>query len=602
MQPAVESGSREASPRTRVDPITASIVHGALDNIAIEMGHKLMRMSYSSIIRESEDFGAALCDAEGRQLCECSISTPLQSGPIPGYVRGILRQLKARGDTVKPGDVFIHNDPYGGASHAPDIGFCLPIFHDDKLVAFSVTTAHHLDIGSCQPGSVGVVKCADNYAEGMQLRALRIFDQGQRNDALWQMIADNVRVPDLVMGDMAAQISACRTGASRLLELIDRFGAETLFDAVEDLFDYSERLMRKQIAALPDGSYTAIGHVDGYLDAEDPKLRNLPIQVTVTIAGSDLTVDFTGTSPQLNGHAINMPFEGTVDVAVWLTLRSILLDSDLFGIIPQNDGLYRSVKITAPKGCLANPQAPAPTIARFVSGNIVADTVMRAMAKIVPESVSAGIANLKALAFSGLVDNQHWVHIEIFEGCYGGRYGKDGLDSVDTLYANTRNNPIEDIEAHAPLRVLRYELRDGHAAAGKWRGGVNSVKEIQFLADGAVSVEGDGHAHKPWGLAGGDEGATGGLLLQRSTGADVELPSMLEETPASCGDRLIVFGGTGGGYGDPLERDLTRIEADLADDYINAETATDSYGVAFVGTRIDAAATEALRAERRAAR
>jgi N-methylhydantoinase B len=601
MATAVDRAEDDGIRQTRVDPITASIVHGALDNIAVEMGHKLMRMSYSSIIRESEDFGAALCDAEGRQLCECSISTPLQSGPIPGYVRGILRQLKARGDVVRPGDVFVHNDPYGGASHAPDIGFCLPIFHDGKLVAFSVTTAHHLDIGSCQPGSVGVVKCADNYAEGLQLRALRIFDQGQRNDALWQMISDNVRVPDLVMGDMEAQISACRTGAARLLELIQRFGSVTLFDAVEDLFDYSERLMRERIAALPDGCYTATGHVDGYLDAEDPALRNLPIQVTITIAGSDLTVDFTGTSPQLDGCAINMPFEGTVDVAVWLTLRSILLDSDRFGTIPQNDGLYRSVTITAPKGCLANPNAPAPTIARFVSGNIVADTVMRVMAQIVPENVSAGISNLKALAFSGLNNNEHWVHIEIFEGCYGGRHGKDGLDSVDTLYANTRNNPIEDIEAHTPLRILRYELRDGEAAAGKWRGGLNSVKEIQFLADGAVSVEGDGHAHRPWGLGGGAEGTTGGLTMHRSSGGQVDLPSMLESTSASHGDRLTVFGGTGGGYGDPLERDPAMIESDLADGYITRADATDLYGVAFQDDRIDMAATARLREERRAA-
>ena len=154
------------SPATlqRVDPITASIIQGALENIAIEMGYKLMRMSYSSIIRESEDFGAALCDATGRQLCECTKSTPLQSGPIPGYVRGIIREFEARGDTFRPGDVIVHNDPYNGASHAPDIGFCVPIFHGETLIGFSMTTAHHLDIGSCQPGSVGVVVCADSYA------------------------------------------------------------------------------------------------------------------------------------------------------------------------------------------------------------------------------------------------------------------------------------------------------------------------------------------------------------------------------------------------------------------------------------------------------
>jgi N-methylhydantoinase B len=322
------------------------------------MGYKLMRMSYSSIIRESEDFGAAICDATGRQLCECSKSTPLQSGPIPGYVRGIIREFEARGDVFRPGDVIIHNDPYNGASHAPDIGFCVPIFHEDRLIGFSMTTAHHLDIGSSQPGSVGVVICADSYAEGLRFRALKVYDQGRRNEPLWRMITDNVRVSDLVVGDMDAQIAACHVGARRLLDLVERYGHETLTNAIEDLFDYSERLMRSQIAKLKDGTYSAVGYLDGFLGSDDPAVRNLPIKVTVTVSGSDLTIDLTGTAPQVAGHAINMPFVGTVDVALWLTLRSILLDSDIYGNIPQNDGLYRPVKIIAPRGCIANPVFP----------------------------------------------------------------------------------------------------------------------------------------------------------------------------------------------------------------------------------------------------
>ncbi|MGH8222414.1 MAG: hydantoinase B/oxoprolinase family protein, partial [Woeseiaceae bacterium] len=360
-KPLVEA---KATPQ-RVDPVTASIIQGALENIAIEMGYKLMRMSYSSIIRESEDFGAAICDARGRQLCECSKSTPLQSGPIPGYVRGIIKEFEARGDTFRPGDVIVHNDPYNGASHAPDIGFCVPIFHENTLIGFSMTTAHHLDIGSNQPGSVGIVVCADSYAEGLRFRALKVYDQGRRNEALWRMIADNIRVSDLVIGDMDAQVSACHVGARRLLDLVERYGLATLTDAVEDLFDNSERLMRSQIAKLKDGTYSATGTVDGFLGSDDPALKNLPIKITVTVSGSDLTIDLTGTAPQVDGHAINMPFIGTVDVALWLTLRSILLDTEVFGNIPQNDGLYRPIRIVAPRGCIANPIFPAPTIARF---------------------------------------------------------------------------------------------------------------------------------------------------------------------------------------------------------------------------------------------
>ena len=583
--------------QSRVDPVTASIIQGGLENIAIEMGYKLMRMSYSSIIRESEDFGAALCDARGRQLCECSKSTPLQSGPIPGYVRGILKEFAARGDEFRPGDVIIHNDSYNGASHSPDIGFCVPIFHQGDLIGFSVTTAHHLDIGSSQPGSVGVVVCADSYAEGLRFRALKVVDQGKRNEALWRMIRDNVRVSDLVVGDMDAQIAACHVGERRLLDLVDRYGRGTLMDAVEDLFDYSERLMRAQIAQLQDGTYSATGYVDGFLGSDDPALKNLPVKITVNVSGSDLSIDLTGTAPQVAGHAINMPFVGTVDVALWLTLRSILLDSDVFGNIPQNDGLYRPVKITAPRGCIANPIFPAPTIARFAPGNVVADTLMRALAPAVPDRVCAGVANLKAVTFTGFVAEEQWVHIEIFEGSYGGLYGKDGMDSVDTLYANTRNNPIEDIESHVPLRVTRYELREDAIAAGTWRGGLNSIKEVAFLTDGTISVEGDGHSHAPWGFRGGAEGRTSQLQLIRDGQDAIELPSMLAAIPVANGDRIRAIGGIGGGYGPALERPVERVVDDVLDGYLSADMAARAFGVVLSSDgSVDEAATQQRRA------
>src|SRR5713226_9315457 len=174
---------------------------------------------------------------------------------------------------------------------------------------------------------------------------------------------------------------------------------------------------------------------------------------------------------------------GTLDNAIGVTLRSILLDAWTHDPVPTNSGLFRAITIVAPKGCLANPTFPAPTIARFCPGNQLADTVMKALSAAMPNNVSAGIGNLKVIAFSGLKDETHWVHMEIFEGSYGGRLGKDGMDAVDTLYANTRNNPIEDIETHLPLRVLRYELREDVSGAGKWRGGLGSVRKFSFLSD-----------------------------------------------------------------------------------------------------------------------
>ncbi len=588
----------KADAKTRIDPVTAAVIHGALENIAIEMGHKLMRMSYSSIIRESEDFGAALTDAEGRQLCECRMSTPLQSGPIPGYIRGILKIMKARGETVRPGDVIMHNDPYGGASHGPDVGFCVPVFLDGALIGFSVTTAHHLDIGALSPGSCGIVDAVDTYAEGLQFKAIKVVSEGRRNDAVWHMLRDNIRASDLVVGDMEAQIKAAEIGAGRYLALVRQYGLATVNAAYEDLMDYSERLMRDAIRALPDGDYSATTHFDGYLDDPDPARRELPITATIRVRGDSLVVDLTGTAPQVPDKPINMPLEGTVDCAVWLTIRSILLDSVTYGNIPQNSGLTRPIEIIAPKGTLTNPIFPAPVIARFCPGNALADTVMKALAQAVPTQVSAGIGNLRVIAFSGLNEGKHWVHMEILEGSYGGRHGLDGMDAVDTLYANTRNNPVEDIESHLPIRVDRYELRDNTAAPGQWRGGIGTVREFTCLADGGFSVEGDGHRFRPWGFDGGTDGHTASLTLVDKSGAQTPLVSKVPYHKVKAGDHLVSFGPCGGGYGDPLKRDPQAVLFDVLEGYISAEQAKADYGVVISGKALDAAATTAERARR----
>ena len=567
-----------ATAATRVDPITASVIAGALESIAVEMGHKLARMSYSSIIRESEDFGCVICDGQARQLAESSQSTPLQSGPIPGYIRGISRRFAELGEEWRPGDVVIHNHAYYGASHGPDVAFVLPIFNRGELVAFSATTAHHLDLGALTPGSCGIVDASDAYAEGLQFNAIKIEQEGRPNEWTWRLIRDNVRASQLVVGDMEAQVAACRIGAERFAELVDRHGIETLQAASEDLMDYSERLLRREIEKLPDGSYEAEGFVDGFQDDPNPANRNLRIQVKVTVDGSEILVDLDGTSPQIE-LPLNMPFEGTVDIAVYLTIRSILLDSDRHGHIPANSGLFRPITITAPEGCLANPRYPAPVIARFCPGNVVADTVMRALAPVVPENVSAGVGNLKVVAYSGLAESgQHWVYMDIQEGSYGGRYGKDGLDAVDTLYANTRNNPIEDIESHYPLRVTRYELNVDNAGPGRWRGGLGTVREIEFLAPGGMSLEGDGSVFPPPGLFGGGDGTPGRVEINHGGEDSVEVPSKFPYRPARAGDRLLLVAPSGGGYGPAAERDPAAVRDDVADGLVSAERARAIYG------------------------
>jgi N-methylhydantoinase B len=583
----------------QVDPVTASVIHGALEGIAVEMGYKLMRMAYSSIIRESEDFGAALVDAQGRGLAESAQSTPLQSGPIPGYVRGMLAQIEARGDRIRPGDVIMHNDPYAGASHGPDVAFVVPVFVEGRLVAFAATTAHHLDIGALAPGSCGIVDAIDAYAEGLQFKSIRVYDQGRRVEPVWQLLRDNIRAPQLVVGDMEAQVAAARIGADRFSELCERYGLATVEAACSAVMDQAERLMRAAITRVPDGVYRGETRVDGFLASDDPRMKNLPIVVTLTVAGDEITVDLTGSADQVPNRPINMPLVGTVDIAIGLTIRSILLDTAVHGHIPVNDGLTRPIRIVAPKGSIANPVFPAPTIARFCAGNQVANAVMKALGQAVPAQVAAGIGTLKVLAFSGIKGESHWVHMEIIEGSYGGRDGLDGMDAVDTLYANTRNNPIEDIESHLPLRVLRYELREDAAGAGRWRGGLGSIREFEYLSDGGGSVEGDGHGQPPWGFLGGAPGQPAALILERAGGGTEQLPSNVPHMAVHAGDRFICLGPAGGGFGDPLERDPAQVRDDVLDGLISVASARRDYGVVLSPSGdLDPAATERERRAR----
>ena len=363
---------------------------------------------------------------------------------------------------------------------------------------------------------------------------------------------------------MEAQVTASKIGAVRFEELIERYGLDTFRLACEDVMDYSERMMRREIERLPDGTYEAEGRLDGYPDHLDPGYKDLVIKVAVTIAGSELTVDLAGTSPQID-LPLNMPFVGTVDLAVWVALRSILLDTETHDAVPTNSGLFRPISITAPEGCLANPRFPAPTIARFSGGNLVADTLMRALAPILPEAVSAGTGTLKIVSYSGFKDGEHWVYMDIHEGSYGARYGKDGMDAVDTLYANTRNNPIEDIESHYPLRVTQYELREGTGGSGQWRGGLGSIRELEFLEDTGFSLEGEGSIWAPPGLFGGDDGTPGRVILNRNRAGEQELPSKFPYRKSRAGDRICLMGPSGGGYGPPADRDPAAIARDQTD-------------------------------------
>jgi N-methylhydantoinase B len=584
-----------------IDPITAQVINGRLTGISLEMARKLVRMSFSILFKESEDIGCALIAADGWQLSEAD-TTPLQMGPFPFAVQGLWKVLAERGESVasiREGDVFIHNDAYLGASHAPDIEIIVPVFYEGELVAYSCTTGHHMDIGTSKPGT-SVIDAVDDWACGLRLRALRLREEGRDNEQVWRMIEDNVRIPDLTIGDLRAQIAAAEIGARRLVALMDEMGKSEVLAAKAWAEDYSEQMLRAEIAALPDGEYRAEGVSDGFPEIDDPRYSQLPMVCTLRVRGDELEVDLTGTAPQIPDMAINMPFHGTVMVVVLTVVRSVLLDTETHVEVPQNEGIMRPLTVTAPEGTMANPSFPAPTLSRSMPACVLADVILKAFAQIVPERCCAGISVLGAYAYGGVRDGKYWGHWDIYEGSYGARASKDGMDAMDTLFTNTRCAPVEEIETEYPLRCVGWQLNDNKVGHGKFRGGVGGKRDFMFLVDGFIASETDTTTYAPWGLAGGHDGAPGGLSCVAGEGAErVWVPPKMAPRSARKGEIYRAESGNGGGMGPPSERDPARVLRDFRDDLITLDDAHALYRVVIdPETRtVVESATEALRTQ-----
>ena len=583
-----------------LDPITLQVISGALDTIAEEMGHVLYRMSFSSIIRESQDLGAGLFDTEFNTLCE-SESTPLHIGSIPGYLRGIQDSLQ--GGTWNEGDVVIHNHPYFGASHSPDIAIVIPIFHQGRLAGFSANTAHHLDIGAATPGLI--IDIPDVYAEGMLFAGTKLYEADRRNEALWNFIAKNSRAARHLQDDLDAQIASARLGVRRFGELLDRYGADTIQAATRQLMDYTERVLRQRIAAIPDGEYRA----EGFLD-DDGKNRDvrLPIKVCVRVRGDGIEIDLSGSADQVE-TGFNVPFEGSTKVACFCAIRSLLLDAETSEIkVPSNQGSFRPITVTAPEGSIYNPVFPAAAEARFVQCNRMIDLIYKALAPVLKDDIIAGSsASLSFAAYSGVrPGGDYWVFLEVNEGAYGGRPRSDGPDCIDNLMANTRNNPIEDLAMHLPMICDRYELRDDvMPGAGRYRGGIGVVKAQRMLSDGFITHENDRHHDVPWGIFGGGPGATGRVEM-----FNIESPNDRRQMHAKysgmrvgAGDVQVFYAPCGGGYGDPLDRPAETVLEDVLDGFCTLVHAREAYGVIIdaEAESVDRAATEARRRDLRAA-
>ncbi len=574
-----------------LDPVTLRVVGGAFDAIAKEMAHVLYRMSYSSIIRESEDLGCGIFDIEGAELCE-SDSTPMHIGSLPWYIRGMHKRLKGR---INEGDIIIHNHPYFGASHTPDLAVITPIFRKGRMLGFAACTAHLLDVGGAAPGiNVDVV---DVYAEAKLFNAVKLHDKGRRNEEVWQLIKDNVRTPDMDSSDIEAMIAAVELGRDRFSAVVEKYSPETVMGAAKYWMDYSERMLRAEIAKVPDGEY----HAEGWLD-DDGKNRDVPLKVNVTVrvSGSDITIDLAGSAAEVE-TGFNVPFEGSLVVACNYIIRTLLLDEVAYEeFIPQNEGIFRPITVEAPKGTIFNPNFPRACFSRFAQIQRVVDCIIRALAPVIPEKATGGnSASLYFISYSGFLPErqQYWVYLEVDEGSYGGRYGKDGLDSVDNLVANTRNNPVEELDMHYPIRNERYELRPDPPAAGQWRGGIGIVRENRFLSEGYISCEADRHLEAPHGIFGGAEGLTGALTKNPGGDGEQSWPSKVTGAKMAAGDLIRITGPSGGGYGKPEERDPQAVLDDWLDDYITAEAAREIYRVA-IDTKsesVDEAETQRLR-------
>lgn len=578
-----------------IDPVTLQVLGGEFDTIAQEMGYKLIRSSYSSIIRESEDIGAGILTAEGQQIAEGDF-TPMHVGTNIASVEGMYEAFEERGldreEHVNEGDVFIHNHPHYGATHSPDIAVMVPVFVEGEHVAWTATNAHHIDIGAATPGLA--VDLEDMFAEGSLYKGTKIVDQGERVDELWYQLETNVRTPRIVLGDLQAQISSCHTGKDRFLDLVDEWGLETVMTAAEDLMAYAEAMMRSEIETIPDGEYHEVGHLDDDGRNRDTRLK---VDVRVTVDGSDMSVDLSDSNDQVpTGY--NIPFRGSTEVAIYFIVRSMLMDTYTHDeYIPQNSGTFRPIDVQAREGCIFNPKPPTSAFARINQVDFMADLLMKALSEAIPEKVSAGSGpHCYFISYAGTDENgEYWVYIEVNESAYGGRDEEDGLDAVDALVHNTKNRPVEDIELSHPMRIEHYQLREDGHGAGRHRGGHGIEREMTFLSPTTITCEGDGNTYGSWGFRGGKDGPPGSLQHITADGEVIDLPSKVSGYKFEEGDRFSIQTINGGGYGDPHERPVEQVYEDYLDGFITEEVAREDYGVVIEDGEVDERATADLR-------
>lgn len=546
----------------RIDPVTLEVLWSRLRSIPDEMGTHLRRTAFSEVIKYGDDFSTGLFTADGRLISQ-GVYTPGHLGAMPFAMREIFEDHFGREEWER-GDVVLTNDPFIGSGHLPDFFTFEPIFHEETLVGFSVTTGNQIDIGGSAPGSF-TMYAPDMYAEGIQIPPVKLYEGGEPNDQLMDTILQNSRVPEKMRGDIRAQRGASKVGCDLYTDVIEEYGFETVQRYVEELFERTERTMKQAIADVPNGTYSFEDQLDGW---EEP----LPISATVTVADDELTVDFDGSAPQQDGYAINSGWNYTFSYTMQAIKSTIDPDT------PPTHGTYQAVEMNAPEGSIVNPTRPAPVGSRHLLANSIVSTVNGALFQAVPEDVSACGAQgcTQGMTFTDPETGDQQVLLDLFYGGGGAKPFRDGYPSVSGA-TNVKNLPVETVEAEYPLRIRQYQLVADTAGAGKYRGGNGTVREYEFLRNAHIQCINERFNRGPYGLDGGHRGSSGRLIHNPDSDAD-ELDGKAELT-LEHGDVLQVFSPGGGGYGDPAERNDEDVRQDYENELITAQSAKDVYDV-----------------------
>lgn len=511
-----------------LDPISLQILWSRIIAIVDEASATLVRASFSTIVRESNDFACVLLDASGRSLAQSTLSIPSFIGTLPVTVRHLLRRFPP--ETLQPGDVLVTNDPWLGTGHLNDINIAVPVFHHDRFIAIAASTAHSPDIG-------GRLRSPDNhevFEEGLRIPIAKLFAAGRANDVLFEVIRQNVRVPEQVVGDIEAQIAANSLASRRLTQLVDEYDVEDIGELAQTIQSQTESATRAAIRELPGGSYSYTLPVDGL--GEDLVIQ---LEVTIDQERGEMLCDFAGTSTQ-QPTAFNVVPNYTYAYTAF-GVKCLVAPE-----VPNNEGCFRPLTVTAPEGSLLNPRFPAAVGARAAMGHYLPTAVFGALAQAVPDRVRAAPGSpMWCVTLSGeWQGGRPFAGMFFFNGGVGGADGQSGLDCV-SFPSNLSNTPIEVLEHLFPLRFERKEIARGSGGDGRWRGGNGQSLAFRVVNDNPITVSFmASRLHLPAdGLAGGAAGAVGQVTVNGEP-INPKFRRLLQP-----GDRMVLTTPGGGGYG-----------------------------------------------------